>query len=130
VKILRGGRGTDGGPHVLLAVDEGHTIALTKSIPGTQIMWSNFTELRHALRSLHHVPIFCLVMSTTSKISQFTPPPSDDWSKRIHLHELILIQPFTVVGFDPFAKPVSINGGWNLEELTSDFHIAHLGRPM
>jgi hypothetical protein len=130
VKVLRGERGTDDGPYVLLAVDEGHVMTLPKTTTDTQTVWSNFTELRHALRGLQHVPIFSLFMSTTGKISQFTPAPGDDHSRRIFLHELILIQPFTAVGFDPLAKLVSIEDGWNLEELTSDFHIAHLGRPM
>ena len=92
--------------------------------------WSNFTELRHVLRSLHFSSVFSLVMSTTGKISLFAPAPGDDPSMRVYLRELILIQPFTVMGFDALAHLISLKDNWSLEDVTSESHIVRLGRPM
>ena len=69
-------------------------------------------------------------MSTTGKISLFTPAPGEDHSKRVLLRELVPIQPFTVVGFGALARKISIRGNWTLKDVTSNDHIVRLGRPM
>jgi hypothetical protein len=120
----------DEGPRILLSFDEAHTITHEKTAQGAQMLWSNFTELRHVLRGLHHSSVFSLVMSTTGKISLFTPAPGDDYSQRVYLRELVLIQPFTLVGFDALAKRVSLKHNLSLEDVTRDSHIVRLGRPM
>jgi len=69
-------------------------------------------------------------MSTTGKISQFTSAPTEDFSLRILSGELFLIQPFTDVGFDTLAHKISLDEPWDLEELASNSHMVHLGRPL
>lgn len=117
-----------GGPLIILAFDEAHTLTERKSTYSTQ--WSGFSELRHALRALHRFSCFSLFMSTTGKISQFTSAPAEDFSLRILSGELVLIQPFTDVGFDTLARRISLVEGWGLEDLATNFHMAHLGRPL
>ncbi len=91
--------------------------------------WSNFSVLRHVLRALCHFPLFTLFLSTTGKISRFTPPVQDT-SKRIAEHDLNLIRPFTDLGLDTLAEQVDVGGGWNLEQVTDDAHIVNMGRPL
>lgn len=69
-------------------------------------------------------------MSTTGKISQFTPTPKEDPSRRINSGDLTLIQPFRALGFDTLASVVSLQVPSDLETFTSDSHMAHLGRPL
>jgi hypothetical protein len=116
------------GPLIILAFDEAHTLTERKNTHSTQ--WSHFSELRHALRTLHRFSCFSLFMSTTGKISQFTSAPTEDFSLRILSGELFLIQPFTDVGFDTLARKISLNERCDLEELASNSHIVHLGRPL
>jgi hypothetical protein len=138
VAVLRGERQgspspgaiAEEGPCILLPFDEAHTMTLEKMVKDSQMYWSNWTELRHVLRNLYDSSVFSIVMSTTGKISLFTPAPGDDYSRRVYLRELVLIQPFTLVGFDALAKRVSLKGNWSLEKVASDAHIVRLGRPM
>jgi hypothetical protein len=119
----------DDGPLVILAFDEAHTLTGRKTtLSSTQ--WSNFSELRHALRALHRFSCFSLFMSTTGKISQFTSAPEEDLSLRILSGDLILIQPFTDLGFDTLAHKISLLDDWDLEQVTTTSHMAHLGRPL
>ena len=115
-------------PLVILAFDEAHT--LTDREGDREVAWSNFSELRHVLRALHRFPLFSLFLSTTGKISQFTSAKDEDVSRRVIRGQLALIQPFTDLGFDTLAKPVSLEEDWDLENVTTDSHIAHLGRPL
>ena len=115
-------------PLVILAFDEAHT--LTDREGNREAAWSNFSELRHVLRALHRFPLFSLFLSTTGKISQFTSAKDEDVSRRVILGQLALIQPFTDLGFDTLAKPISLEEDWDLESVTTDSHIAHLGRPL
>ena len=100
----------------------------TESTP--PVCWSNFTELRHALRALNKFPIFSVFCSTTGKISLFSGPADGDKSKRVVLGLLSLIEPFTDLGFDTFANKVSIDEDWNMEMVTRNSHIVRMGRPM
>ena len=118
----------DDGPLIILAFDEAHTLTDRKTKESTP--WSNFSELRHALRALQRFPCFSLFMSTTGKISQFTSAPDEDFSLRILRGDLVLIQPFTDLGFDTLAKKISLNGDWDLDKLTTNSHLAHHGRPL
>jgi hypothetical protein len=122
------GHAKSDGPLIILAFDEAHTLTERKNTHSTQ--WSHFSELRHALRTLHRFPCFSVFMSTTGKISQFTSAPTEDFSLRILSGELFLIQPFTDVGFDTLARKISLGKGWKLDELASNSHMAHLGRPL
>ena len=115
-------------PLVILAFDEAHT--LTDREGDREMAWSNFSELRHVLRALHRFPLFSLFLSTTGKISQFASAKDEDVSRRVIRGQLALIQPFTDLGFDTLAKPVSLEDDWELENVTTDSHIAHLGRPL
>jgi len=111
------GETEDDYPLVILAFDEAHT--LTNREETGYARWSNLSVLRHVLCALHRFPLFALFLSTTSKISQFTSPG-----------DLILTQPFTNLGFDTLAKKVSLDGHWDLERVTTDSHIVHMGRPL
>jgi hypothetical protein len=114
-------------PLVILAFDEAHT--LTNREETGYATWSNFSVLRHVLRALYRFPLFALFLSTTGKISQFTSP-DEDTSKGIIVGDLILIQPFTDLGFDTLAKQVTLDGHWDLERVTADSHIVYMARPL
>jgi hypothetical protein len=92
--------------------------------------WSNFSKLQHALQALHCFSCFFLFMSTMGKISQFTSTPEEDLSLRILSGNLILIQPFTDLGFDTLARKISLLDDWDLEQVTTTSHMAHLGHPL
>ena len=57
----------------------------------------------------------------TGKISQFTSAIEVDLSKRVVEGKLVIIQPYTDLGFDPLARVIAADGSWNLEWLTEDF---------
>lgn len=115
-------------PLIVLAFDEAHTTTQRHKGPGEE--WSIFNELRHALRRLHNLPLFSLFMSTTGKISQFTSAIEEDLSKRVVEGKLVIIQPYTDLGFDPLASIIAADGSWNLAQLTEDSQICSLGRPL
>ena len=115
-------------PLVILAFDEAHTLT-NREDTGNGTNWSNFSVLRHVFRALYRFPLFAVFLSTTGKISQFTSPSEDTW-KRIIIGDLLLIQPFTDLGFDTLAMRVDLNGLWDLESVTADSHIVYLGRPL
>ncbi|KAM6495407.1 hypothetical protein JOM56_008113 [Amanita muscaria] len=122
-------------PFVILAFDEAHTLtwpaafALTKREATGYATWSNYSVLRHVLHALYSFPLFALFLSTTGNISQFISP-NEDISRRIIIGDLKLIQPYTDLGFDTLAKKVVLDGHWNLERVTEDSHIVHMGRPL
>ncbi|KAF8319201.1 hypothetical protein F5887DRAFT_378307 [Amanita rubescens] len=111
-------------PLVILTFDEAHTLANRE-----ETTWSNLSVLRHVFRALYRFPLFALFLSTTGRIWQFTSP-DEDTSTRIFLRNLKLIQPFIDLGFDMLAKKVALNGKWDLEHVTRDSHIVHMGRPL
>ena len=92
--------------------------------------WSVFNELRHALRRLHSLPLFSLFLSTTGKFSQFTSAIEEDLLKRVVEGKLVVIQPYTDLGFDPLARVIAADGSWNLERLTEDLQTCSQGRPL
>jgi hypothetical protein len=44
--------------------------------------------------------------------------------------KLIVIQPYTDIGFDPLAIVISLDGSWYLEKLTGIAHMSCQGRPL
>jgi hypothetical protein len=115
-------------PLVVLVFDEAHTTTQRHQAAGEE--WSIFSELRHALRRLHGQPLFSLFLSTTGKISQFTSAMEEDLSARVVEGTLIVIQPYTDLGFDHLARVISLDGSWTLERLTELCHMCSLGRPL
>jgi hypothetical protein len=115
-------------PLVVLAFDEAHTMTRRHTTPDDQ--WSVFNEMRHALRRLQALPLFSVFLSTTGKISQFTSTMRDDISKRVVEGKLIVIQPYTDIGFDPLANIICADGTWTLEQLTQLSQMTTQGRPM
>jgi hypothetical protein len=126
-------KGKQKAPHVgglvVLAFDEAHTITERKQVAAGE-EWTVFNELRHALRGLHSRPLFSLFLSTTGKISQFTSAVEDDLSRRVAEGKLVVIKPYTDLGFDPLARIITLDGSWNLEQLTADDYMFRLGRPL
>jgi hypothetical protein len=98
--------------------NKAHTTTKQHQVAGKD--WSVFNELRHTLRRLHGLPLFSLFLSTTGKISQFTSAIEEDLSKRVVKGKLIVIQPYTDLGFDPLACIIAADGLWNLTEDFSD----------
>jgi len=92
--------------------------------------WTVFNELRHALWRLHSLPLFSLFLSTTGKISQFTSAIDEDLSKRVVEGKLVIIQPYTDLGFDPLANVIDLDGSWDLDRLTDDSQMCSQGRPL
>jgi hypothetical protein len=125
-----GGEPQDRVPLIVLAFDEAYT--LTDQEAGQEAGWSNFSELIHVLRPLHCLPVFSLFLSTTGRISQFRSAAArhEDVSGQVIHGQLALIPPFTDLGFDTLIKPISLEENWDLEKVTTDSHIAHLGRPL
>jgi hypothetical protein len=113
---------------IILAADEAHTLTKRHRIADRE--WSVFNELRHVLRGLHNLPLFSLFLSTTGKISQFASTMEEDLSARIVEGKLVIIQPFTDLGFDPLARIISLDRAWDLERLTDVAHFCTLGRPL
>jgi hypothetical protein len=124
----KGGKKPRPVPLVILGLDEAHSLTRRQSSSGVE--WSVFFEFRHTLRALQNLPVFSIFLSTTGKISQFASANWNDLSARVINGELILIQPFTDLGFDTLAVVISLDGTWKLEALAHDSHIAYLGRPL
>jgi hypothetical protein len=74
--------------------------------------------------------LFSLFLSTTGKISQFTSAVDEDLSKRVVEGTLVIIQPYTDLGFDPLANVMELDGPWDLGRATHDSQICSLGRPL
>jgi hypothetical protein len=111
-------------PLLILTFDEAHTLTNRE-----ETAWSNFSVLGYVFRPLYHFPLFALFLSTTGRISQFTSP-DEDASTRIILCDLKLIEPFIDLGFDTLANKVALDGTFDLERVTHDTHIVHMGRPL
>ncbi|KDR72947.1 hypothetical protein GALMADRAFT_228637 [Galerina marginata CBS 339.88] len=123
---------SDNYPLLILVFDEAQTLMNRDEIG--QPTWSNLTVIQDVLRSLVHFPVFSLFLSTTctGEFCQSTAPLHNDPSSRIHWKVSKSIEPYTDFGFDKLAsvKRVSLDGSWNLENVTQDRHISCLGRPL
>ncbi|KAH9030051.1 hypothetical protein EDB85DRAFT_1891783 [Lactarius pseudohatsudake] len=96
-------------PDVFLVFDEAHPLTTPFESEGTQ---SNFVELRRALRVLSDVSLFTFFLSTTGKISQFSPPRGRDASHRMNDGELKTPTPFIYLGFDQLMKNHKVFDKW------------------
>ncbi|KAJ2930791.1 hypothetical protein H1R20_g6301, partial [Candolleomyces eurysporus] len=117
-------------PLVIIAFDEAQT--LTSAVMRTNApVWSNFTELRRALR--HHISnpsLLALFLSTTGKIDQFPSSGSRDYSARFYLGNFSAYHPFVDLGFDQLAKRLKFDGTEDLSHATTIEFIASYGRPL
>ena len=113
---------------MFLAFDEAHVIAETITTNGIQ--WSQFSALRRALRAIRLFPVWSLFLSTTGKLEQFAPAPVLDDSNRIVEGRLIILTPFSALGFDLLAEVLSYNGSYALTYVSSLTYKLSLGRPL
>ena len=114
-------------PILILAFDEAHV--LNEEITVGSV--SPLIGLRKALRIIRTQPIFTVFLSTTGKIRDFTPPPSEDPSGRLSGGDLKLFPPFTELGFDQFARAQGIaKKGADIEEMARPEAMAMFGRPL
>ena len=92
------------------------------------IQWSQFSALRRALCAIRLFPVWSLFLSTTGK--QFAPAPVLDYSNRIVEGRLIILTPFSALGFDLLAEMLSYNGSYALSHVSSLIYKLSLGRPL
>ena len=114
-------------PVLVLSFDEAHPLAEVHDDPMGR--WSNFSELRRALRIIHLYPFFSLFLSTNGKVNQFMPQPQDDNSNRIQKGLVRAIPPFCELGFDQLAEKI-IHRKTTIEEVASLKYMATLCRPL
>ncbi|KAH9052552.1 hypothetical protein EDB87DRAFT_1692195 [Lactarius vividus] len=92
---------------------------------------SNFVELRRALQTFSTAPLFTFFLSTTGKVSQFTPPCGYDNSNHMNDGRLKIPHPFIYLGFDQLMISRKILDTYKtLLDVTSLDCIAHMGRPL
>ena len=115
-------------PDVFIVFDEAHPLTVPFIESGTR---NPFAELRRALRVLTDSLLFSFFLSTTGKISLFTPPRGHDPSYRMNHGELKTPQPFIYLGFDQLMGDRKIFDKYKtLGHVTSLDCIAHMGRPL
>ena len=114
-------------PLVVLAFDEAHVLsARRESETGS---FSKFSELRRALHALNELPIFSVFLSTSRKIQDITPRAERDISGRVQKSELVLLPPFTELGFDQMVTKIS-DGALTINEVSTTEHMVRFGRPL
>jgi hypothetical protein len=113
---------------VFIAFDEAHSLAEHwNQTTGL----SNYIELRRALHVFSASSLFTFFLSTTGKISQFTPPRARDPSSRINQGVFTPPRPFIELGFDQLMWNRKVLERYKtLEQVTSSECIAHMGRPL
>ena len=116
-------------PMVILAYDEAH-ILCDEKYNALNDTWSNFSEFRRIHRYLNKYPIFSVFLSTSGKIQDLTPPPQHDKSKRLENRELVLLPPFTELGFDQMIQPTISEGSVSIDDLSTLKYMAMFGRPL
>jgi hypothetical protein len=112
-------------PMVILVFDEAHTLTKTDY----DHPWTNFGELRKNLRTLNHCSLFSFFLSTTGRFTQFVSAREKDESMRVLTGRLMLIKPFTDLGFDPLARVLKA-GELKLSEVTKEEFMVRFGRPL
>ena len=109
-------------PLVILAFDEAHILSVKKHQFDTGY-FSKFSELRRVLRALNELLIFSVFLSTAGNIQSITPCAKIDDSGRVQKSDLVLLPPFTELGFDQMAKEIS-DGALTIKEvLTLKFMV-------
>lgn len=74
---------------------------------------------------MNHCSLFSLLLSTTGKITQFPSSKDKDRSGRVVTGILLLIAPYTDLGFDQLAKKIAHDGTFTLNDITSSNWIYH-----
>lgn len=69
-------------------------------------------------------------MSTTGKLEQFAAAPVLGDSNRIVEGRLVILTPFTALGFDLLAEVLLYHGSYPLDYVSSLEYKLSLGRPM
>ena len=117
-------------PLVVLAFDEAHVLT-TEQYNTEDGYFSKFSELRRAIRALVDFPIFSVFLSTAGKIQYFTPRPDRDNSGRLQKSDLMLLGPFTTLGFDQMMTESRLEDGIiSIEEVSTVACMARFGRPL
>ncbi|KIL63636.1 hypothetical protein M378DRAFT_662372 [Amanita muscaria Koide BX008] len=117
-------------PLVVLAFDEVHVLSVEKHQFDTGY-FSKFSELRRALRSLNELPIFSVFLSTSGKIQNITPRPELDGAGWVQKTNLVLLPPFTELGFDQMVGQISDDGDdLTIEKVSTIKSMVHFGRPL
>ena len=115
-------------PDVFIVFDEAHPLTTPFEDKGTQ---NHFVELRRALRVFTKMSLFTFFLSTTRKISQFTPPRDRDASHHMNDGQLKTPDPFIFLGFDQLMRDHKIFDKYKtLDNVTSLKCITHMGRPL
>jgi hypothetical protein len=115
-------------PDVFIVFDEAHSLTQEwDPISG----FSNYITLRQVLHEFTNAPLFTFFLSTTGKISKFSPPRTRDPSKRIAEGIFLPSRPFVELGFDQLMHDRKVLDKYNtLEDVTSSECISHMGRPL
>ena len=104
-----------------MAFDEAHVLSAEKH---------RFdTGLRRVLRVLYALPIFSVFISTTGGIQNITPRAELDTSGRVQKADLLLLPPFTELGFDQMVRPIS-DGALTIEEVSTIGFMVRFGRSL
>ena len=115
-------------PAIILSFDEAHSLTVVEA-DNVDGLWSEFSELRRALRVIHSYPCYSVFLSTTGKVQQFTPDALHDTSTRLQEGLLFLTPPFCELGLDQLAEK-AIGGETTLDHVSSLAFLAKLSRPL
>ena len=118
-------------PFIVLAFDEAHILTRSEAGSDDTISASSpFAHLRRALKD-GSTGVFAVFLSTTGRISQFTPPRKSDPSNRVVSGVHKLVPPFTTLGWDQLAQPVRRGklGEIYFNDIGFEYQVC-LGRPM
>jgi hypothetical protein len=90
-----------------------------------------FVVLCRMLSTLSSYPLYTFFLSTTGRITRFSPPRQSDPSSRINFGTLRMPHPYIRLGFDQLMQSHKIFERWKtLEDVTSLECAAHMGRPL
>ncbi|KAM6501264.1 hypothetical protein JOM56_004278 [Amanita muscaria] len=115
-------------PLVVLAFDEAHVLSVEKHQFDTG-SFSKFSERRRALRALKYLPIFSVFLCTSGKTQHITLRAEFDASGRVQKSNLVLLPPFTELGFDQMVGQIS-DGALTIETVSSIKFMVRFGRPL
>jgi hypothetical protein len=117
-------------PQVVLAIDEAHVLSDPSPVAGGPPAPTRFSQFQRALRTLRHLPIFTVFLSTAGKIQDFTPPPNKDPSNRIDGTQLHAPSPFTELGFDQMLGSFKDISRYSIDDVSKVGFMVKFGRPL
>ncbi|KAG6808840.1 hypothetical protein H0H92_002627 [Tricholoma furcatifolium] len=117
-------------PTVFLAFDECHTLMELRMSQDERDEYHSMYEVLRNLLSDIEGDLFTFFLSTTGKASQLTPPRHYDPSSRVSKQGLILIPPFTDLGFDQLMTDSKLSRASEIEHVSTLEFMAKFGRPM